>query len=153
MNPLRMVALTCLALASFPSLALAQDPPAVSPALVAPELVQNVEPHYPDAKRASGEAATVSLILTIDEQGQVSDAQVSGSAGSEFDAAALDAAKDLRFVAASRNGRPIAAKIAFKFAFTLAPPSPDATPVDAPELTTPPPATPPLAAPAPAPLP
>ena len=144
MKSFRMLALTWIALASIPSLALAERPPTAQQALVAPQLVKNVEPQYPEAKRASGEAATVSLILTIDEHGQVSNAEVSESGGAEFDAAAIEAAKQLVFAAATRDGQPIAAKIPFRFAFALAPPPSASAPTGQAlaEPVTPPSATP-----------
>ena len=142
MKSFRMLALTWIALGTVPSLALAQERPAAAHTLALPELVQNVEPEYPEAKRASGEAATVSLILELDERGQVVEATVSESAGPEFDAAALDAAKRLVFSAATRDGQPVAAKIPFKFAFTLAPPSADTSSEPARAEVAPAPATP-----------
>ncbi|MCU0687796.1 MAG: TonB family protein, partial [Polyangiaceae bacterium] len=56
-----------------------------------PRLVQTSEPVYPNAKRASGEGATVVLTLVVDATGKVQDASVATSAGPEFDDAAIAA--------------------------------------------------------------
>ncbi len=93
-----------------------------------PTLVQSVEPVYPEAQRQSGQAATVGLVLTLDTTGHVTDAVVSQSAGADFDAAALDAAKRLVFTPALSGETPVAAKIPFRFEFALAPPVTPAPP-------------------------
>jgi TonB family protein len=86
-----------------------------------PKLVQATEPVYPESKKSSGEAASVGLLLTIDESGHVSDGTVTESSGPEFDAAALAAARDLVFEPATRNGKPTAARVPFRYDFALAP--------------------------------
>src|SRR6478736_3109823 len=118
---LSWIAVAC-ALA-YPSIALGQTNAPDAPALVPPKLVENVDPTYPEAKRASGEAASVALTLTIDRAGQVTDVAVAESAGPEFDEAAVSAARNLRFEPAQKNGEAIPAKIRYVFEFKLAPPS------------------------------
>ncbi|HYQ40722.1 MAG TPA: TonB family protein [Polyangiaceae bacterium] len=118
---LSWIAVAC-ALA-YPSIALGQTNAPDAPALVPPKLVENVDPTYPEAKRASGEAASVALTLTIDRAGQVTDVAVAESAGPEFDEAAVNAARNLRFEPAQKNGEAIPAKIRYVFEFKLAPPS------------------------------
>ncbi len=100
-------------------------------ALVPPKLMENVEPTYPDAKRASGEAASVVLTLSIDRDGQVTDVAIAESAGPEFDDAASSAARSLRFEPALKGGQPIPAKIRYTFDFKLAPPTPEPEPAPA----------------------
>ena len=117
---LSWIAVAC-ALA-YPSTALAQTPDTDATALVPPKLAQTVEPVYPEAKRASGEAASVVLTLTVDRTGHVSDVVVTESAGAEFDDAATSAAHSLVFEPAQKNGEPIVAKIRYRFDFKLAPP-------------------------------
>jgi len=118
---LSWIAVAC-ALA-YPSIALGQTNAPDAPALVPPKLVENVDPTYPEAKRASGETASVALTLTIDRAGQVTDVAVAESAGPEFDEAAVSAARNLRFEPAQKNGEAIPAKIRYVFEFKLAPPS------------------------------
>ncbi|MET0792970.1 MAG: TonB family protein, partial [Polyangiaceae bacterium] len=140
---LSWIAVAC-ALA-YPSIAVGQPNPPDATALVPPKLVETVEPVYPEAKRASGEGASVALTLTIDRTGQVSDVAVVESAGPEFDEAASNAARALRFEPAQKDGQAIVAKIRYTFEFKLAPPSELPTP--APALPLPPAAPPPAPAP------
>jgi TonB family protein len=135
-------------------LAVAQtpEPPATTPS--PPTLLRSVEPVYPEAERARGATATVVLTLTVDTDGHVSDAVVSESAGSEFDASALTAARELQFDPARNDGAPIAAKIPFRFDFKLetapaapaaaaalpassAPPPPPSSPIPSPSTPDP----------------
>ncbi len=108
------------ALLVAPRTALAQAP------IIPPEIVTNVAPDYPEAKRGSGERATVVLVLTLDAEGAVSDAKVQSGAGEAFDEAALAAARKLVFKPATRDGKPIPARISFRFDFAVeeAPPPP-----------------------------
>ena len=129
---LSWIAVAC-ALA-YPSIALAQANGPDAAALVPPKLIENVEPVYPEAKRQSGEAASVTLTLSIDRTGQVTDVAVAESAGAEFDEAAVNAARGLRFEPAQKNGEPIPAKIRYAMEFKLAPPS---EPEPAPAATAP----------------
>jgi len=117
-----------------------KTPPAEKSAkgLVPPKLVTMIKPVYPEAKRASGEKASVVVMLTIDASGKVEAATVATSGGADFDAEALAAAKLLSFEPATRDGKPIVAKIPFTFDFEIAPEAPvPATPkADAPAKTT-----------------
>jgi TonB family protein len=149
MRHITLTALACTAL-SYPIAAYAQAPtesaPAESPPVSAaprmtpPRLLESVEPVYPEAQRQGRQAASVGLVLTLDAEGHVKDAAVSESAGADFDASALEAARRLVFSPALQGETPVAAKIPFRFDFALAP----EPPAPAPE---------PLPAPAPVPLP
>jgi TonB family protein len=141
---LSWIAVAC-ALA-YPSVALGQPNNSEPAALVPPKLVEPVEPTYPEAKRASGEAAKVLLTLSIDRTGAVTDVGVAESAGPEFDEAAIAAARNLRFEPALKNGAAVPAKIRYSFDFKLAPPAPAPEPVPVP---VPVPVLPPAAAAAP----
>ena len=128
---LSWIAVAC-ALA-YSSVAAAQPSTEDAAALVPPKLVQSAEPTYPEAKRASGEAASVVLTLSIDHTGHVTDVVVAESAGPEFDEAASNAARELVFEPAQKNGEPVLAKIRYRFDFKLeAPPAPPAEPPPAP---------------------
>jgi TonB family protein len=107
--------LLALLLAPLPIFAQATN----AEALVAPRLIETVEPEYPVEEKARGETAIVVLMLEIDDGGRVERAVVTTSAGASFDGAALAAAARLRFLPATRTGRPIASKIPFQFAFSL----------------------------------
>ena len=142
---LSWIAVAC-ALA-YPSIAVGQPGNTDAAALVPPKLLESVEPAYPEAKRTSGEAASVALTLSIDRAGQVTDVAIAESAGSEFDQAAIDAARQLRFEPAQKNGEAVPAKIRYRFDFQLtAPPAP---PAPAPPAAAPVPTESSTAAPAP----
>src|SRR3954462_15183194 len=141
---LRWIAVAC-ALA-YSSSALGQPNTPDATALVPPKLVETATPVYPEAKRASGEAASVALTLMIDRTGHVTDVSVLESAGTDFDEAAITAARSLIFEPAQKNGEAIPAKIRYTFDFKLAAPEPVPVPVPVPV-----PAPTPAPAPAPAP--
>ena len=82
-----------------------------------PRLLETMEPRYPEAKEGTGESASVTVVLTIDAGGTVTDATVTQSGGEDFDAAALESVRQLRFDPARRAGQPIAARIPFRFDF------------------------------------
>ncbi|MES1173505.1 MAG: TonB family protein [Myxococcales bacterium] len=138
---LSWIAVAC-ALA-YPSIAVGQPNTPDTAALVPPKLVETVDPVYPEAKRASGEAASVALTLTIDRTGHVTEVAVLESAGPEFDEAATNAARSLVFEPAQKNGESIPAKIRYTFDFKLAPPAsappPVPVPVPVPVPSSPPP--------------
>src|SRR6478735_12474714 len=123
---LSWIAVAC-ALA-YPSIAVGQPNASDAPALVPPKVVESVDPSYPEAKRKSGEAASFALTLSIDRTGQVTDVAVAESAGPEFDEAAINAARSLRFEPAQKNGEAVPAKIRYVFDFKLAPPAEPAAP-------------------------
>lgn len=108
------------------SRAFAQDSPREDSGLIAPQLTQDAAVEYPDSKKATAEPASVSLLLTIGEDGLVSAASVTSSAGPEFDEAALAAAKKLVFKPATRRGKPIGARIPYRFQFAYEAPKPPA---------------------------
>jgi TonB family protein len=86
-------------------------------------------PEYPEPKKASAEQASVTLSITVTADGSVGAVSVLTSAGPEFDAAALAAAKKLVFTPAMRDGRPIPARIPYRFDFAYEPaPAPAALP-------------------------
>ncbi|MEY4550216.1 MAG: hypothetical protein RL685_6411 [Pseudomonadota bacterium] len=141
MRHTRLTALACGALL-WPGLVLAQTPSAEPPATPAvdanaptdasapaqrptpPRLIESVEPSYPESQRQSGASAQVGLVLTVDESGNVADASIAQSGGADFDSAALEAARRLRFEPARLGERAIGAKIPFRFDFQLAAPPP-----------------------------
>src|SRR6478752_2258235 len=113
---------------AYPSIAVGQPNESDAAALVPPKLLEPVAPNYPEAKRASGESANVTLTLTIDRDGQVTDVAVAESADAEFDQAAVEAARALRFEPAHKNGAAVSAKIRYLVEFKLAAASEPAAP-------------------------
>jgi TonB family protein len=119
-----------------------------------PRLTTLVNPEYPTEMRANGVEATVILTIEITATGTVANVSVAGSAGPEFDAAAVSAARQLLFDPAEVDDKPAPAKITYRYAFVLKdaepPPAPSPAPAPAPS---PEPAPAPSPAPAPAPAP
>ncbi|MET0389354.1 MAG: TonB family protein, partial [Polyangiales bacterium] len=110
---------------------------AAHPQLTPPELESSSEVVYPSDALAQRLEASVLLQLSIDAAGAVTDAQVLEPAGHGFDESARSAALGFRFRPATRDGRPIAARIRYVYLFKL-PPEPEPV-VAAPEPAPPPP--------------
>lgn len=132
MQRIRFIAITALALL-VSNAAYAQEavPPTTAPALTPPKLVRAAQPVYPAAKLESGVSASVALVLTLDDTGKVTDITVAASAGDDFDQAAVDAAKQLEFTPAEREGKPVAAKVPFRIQFEAQAPTPVPVPAAA----------------------
>jgi TonB family protein len=98
----------------------APPPPPGKPSM--PRLIKYAPPSYPpDAQRAGIEGA-VELKLDIDKTGRVTKAEVATPGGNGFDEAALAAAPNLEFEPARRpDGTPVAARILYRYTFTLTP--------------------------------
>ncbi|MGZ5966064.1 MAG: TonB family protein [Polyangiales bacterium] len=116
------IALACSIAASIGSTstsarAQAPAPEAEKPKPVPPKVKKKVEPVYPPERLKAGERATVKVELTIDATGVVTNATISEGAGDDFDAAALEAAKQLEFEPATLAGKPIPSKIIYRFSF------------------------------------
>src|SRR3954449_12154297 len=111
MRHVHQVALSLALSLLAPTLADAQPAraPAPAPAPVLtkpPKLTRFVEAEYPESERARGRAAVVVLRLTLDAAGNVQDASVAESAGAEFDAAAIAAARRFVFEPAEVDNKP-----------------------------------------------
>ncbi len=97
-----------------------QGQPAQAPRLTRPpRLTQFVEAPWPASAQGRREGAVVVLRLTISATGAVEDAVVTESAGADFDAAALAAARRFVFEPAEVDGRPSAIRVAYRYAFTV----------------------------------
>lgn len=106
-------------------------PEAASPAaLERPRLLESVAPEYPPEALAAREEGRVVLRLTLDAEGQLTDAVIAESAGPHLDGVALAAARRLRFSPARRGGKAIRARILHAFEFRLPAPVTDAVPVE-----------------------
>jgi TonB family protein len=72
-----------------------------------------VVPLYPASERAAGHTAKVMVVVQVDKRGHVSSASVESSSPGNpvLEQSALDYARALRFFPATRNGRPVAAKV------------------------------------------
>lgn len=84
-----------------------------------PKLVTFVEAEYPESERAKGATASVVLQIAIAADGTVSNATVIESAGSAFDAAAVDAARRFVFEPAEVNDKPAPIRINYRYQFVF----------------------------------
>ena len=106
-----------------------------------PRLLRAVPAVIPDGETPSV-PVPVTLTLTIDEAGHVSDALVVVSGGERFDRSALEAVRQFEFEPARRGATPLSAKISYRYVFPASPPpaprpnADQAAPVAAPEVVT-----------------
>ncbi|MCS6798331.1 MAG: TonB-dependent receptor [Myxococcota bacterium] len=97
----------------------ARSQQAAAPELVPPRLARFAEAEMPPGVNPQDLPRSVELELVVAPDGSVREARVVQSGGEAFDAAALTAAQELRFEPATRDGRPIAARIRFRYVFEL----------------------------------
>ncbi|AKT41963.1 TonB-dependent receptor domain-containing protein [Chondromyces crocatus] len=99
-----------------------------------PPVAKNyVPPDYPPEARAAGKEATVTLQLDINRDGKVLRAVVVEPAGHGFDEAATAAAEKLDFEPARKpDGTPFAARILYRYTFSLEPEKPKDDPATEP---------------------
>ena len=133
MLPPRFLLLLTLGVAlalAFPGVARAQPSPipkgpaeATAPAITPPVLKKDEGVAYPRSALDAGfrERAEVSLTLTVDATGVVSRALVDAPVGHGFDEAAVAAAQRLVFEPATRDGKPVPARIRFVYKFVPPP--------------------------------
>ena len=98
----------------------AKDAPK-KPVIVLPELTHFEHADYPLEAEKAGLQADVTLKLTIDRDGNVSQATVAEPVGNGFDEAAQAAALKFKFKPATRDGVPIPVVIPYRYSFTLTP--------------------------------
>ncbi|MGK3959059.1 TonB family protein [Sorangium sp. So ce118] len=110
--------LSASALCAPPALAQPEPQPG---AAVAPQILEHVDPVYPPERLAEGVDTTVTLFVTVEKDGTVSDAVVAESGGAGFDEAAMSAARRWRFSPAMRGGAPVRARIRVPFHFAPGP--------------------------------
>ena len=97
----------------LPFAAHAQTPPDLEP----PKMTTFAPATYPKALLDRGLRGQVVLELDLDTQGRVQKAAVVDSAGPDFDAAALEAARKLVFTPARQGGKAIPVRIKFRYEF------------------------------------
>ena len=101
----------------------APPPPPPAPVIVLPVLKTDPGAAYPKQAVDDGvrEPVTVVLVLTLDATGKVTDAKVEAPMGHGFDEAAIEAAKQIEFTPATKNGTAVAAKVKHKYTFSPPP--------------------------------
>ena len=89
------------------------------PRLIPPRIVRSAPPAYPESRLGERLHPSVVLIVTLDPDGHVVDAEVEHSADADFDAAARAAVRTWEFAAAERDGQPIASRVRVAVHFEL----------------------------------
>jgi TonB family protein len=102
--------------------------------LTPPRLIEKVAAEYPAEAARLGLEARVTLELIVDAAGHVADAKVVAPVGHGFDEAALAAVRQFRFVPGRADGTPVAVKVTYRYAFTLAQPPPPSAAGSSPPL-------------------
>lgn len=76
---------------------------------------------YPAMSKRLGEEGTVVLLLTVSEEGRVTEAKIDQSSGFERldEAASKEAVRSWRFLPGTRNGKPEAMQMRIKVTFSL----------------------------------
>ena len=92
-----------------------------APSVTPPRLIR-AEPAIVPEGEAWTTAVAVTLALTVDENGHVSEATIVESGGERFDHSALDAVTRFEFEPARRGERPLAAKIRYRYVFPASTP-------------------------------
>jgi periplasmic protein TonB len=78
-----------------------------------------VQPTYTDDARAAGIEGRVTVQVTIDASGAMSDAKILRGLGHGLDESAIAAAKRMSFNAATRCGKPVSSTVVFALRFVL----------------------------------
>lgn len=98
--------------------------PAPSPSSVTklPEVLERDEAVYPPEALREGRGGSVTLLVTLDEQGEVTGVSVQRPAGHGFDEAAVESVRRFRFSPAEVEGVPAA--VQFEYVYHFVPPPP-----------------------------
>ena len=115
---LTVVLSSCALAASASALTIAEIAD-VSPKVdEAPSPVRTVAPDYPGSLREAKVNGVVSIVLVVDETGEVLAAEVSKTSHDEFKEPALDAIRRWKFKPAKLEGKPVNVKVTIPVRFT-----------------------------------
>ncbi len=84
-----------------------------------PALLQQSPAFYPEEARTAGAEGTVELLLTVDTSGAVREVELLHAPHPALGKAALEAARNLVFLPASRNGEPVETQVHYRYVFNL----------------------------------
>ena len=134
---LRFAVVSSVVLCASRALAQAAPPKSAeeSAASVTPPRLVRAQPAIIPEGEKLEQPVAVTLALTIDESGRVSESEIVESGGEHFDQSARDAVREFEFEPARRGGAAVAAKIRYRYVF------PAQAPVPLPEAAAPSPAT------------
>jgi len=99
----------------------AQEPEKIGNGVVAPVLIHQVKPEYTAEARDARIQGTVTLDTVVKADGTVGDVTVAKSLDTKFglDQQAVKAAKEWRFRPGTKDGKPVAVRVALEMRFTL----------------------------------
>ena len=87
---------------------------------IQPEMIKEVKPEYPSLAKQAGIEGTVWIWAVVDKEGNVRDAKVAKTSGTQaLDEAAVKAALLNKYKPAIQNGRPIACPVTYPVRFSL----------------------------------
>jgi protein TonB len=92
-------------------------PPDFAPYEKAPQIIKRTHPIYPEKARKAGLNGTVWVKIWVDKSGKPLQVIIQKSDSDVFDQAAIDAAKQLLFTPALRNGEPVDCWVSLPFHF------------------------------------
>lgn len=85
-----------------------------------PKALGSIMPMYPETARQRGQEGTLKLMVKIDDLGRVQDVEVvEAHPSGVFDAAAVEAFRDARFLPAMKDGRPVRYQAYMRVEFKL----------------------------------
>lgn len=91
------------------------------PGITLPRVIHEVKPEYTREAMQQLIQGTVWLKVVVDEQGDVTEVQVTKSLDAEYglDQAAIDAARQWKFASARKDDKPVAVRVTLEMTFTL----------------------------------
>lgn len=110
---------TLLAIMAFAAISARADDTIYSKVDENPLPLKTPPPDYPLEMRRAGISGLVAVMLVIDEEGKVAEAEVAKSSDTAFEGAALAAVKKWRFKPAKIEGNPVKVRVTLPLKFTL----------------------------------
>jgi TonB family protein len=89
----------------------------VSPDVKPPRVISSPQPSYPQEARKGHAAGKIVISMIVGSDGQPRDAKINGGISPELDQAAVDVAEKWQFQPGTKEGKPVAVKIAVEFDF------------------------------------
>ncbi len=83
-----------------------------------PTPVRTLAPAYPEALRREGVSGMVSVAVTVDENGNVTNASVAKSTNADFEKPALQAVSQWKFKPAKKAGQAVAVSVVLPVRFS-----------------------------------
>lgn len=91
------------------------------PIIEGPKILEFVDAVWPPGTKESGEEAQVTVLIELDEEGEVSTIDVVTPAGRGFDEAAVDAILQMKFAPARTEAGPVPVTFEFNYGFRFEP--------------------------------